>query len=357
MGWIHTIACLIAIPAGAYVLVARKGTRRHRQFGWWYAGSMLVQAVTIMAVYHFDVRLGKNPQTGPHIFGMFHWMALATLVAVLLAVFAASRQKRVAWAHVHAQTMLFSYYLLIGGLVNEMVVRILPLRHLAMTLSPHARNAAATLVAREGQTACMMIWLVLAVYFVLKVMRDRTPGVVTTGHPLRYSGGLFVACAGAGIAIGGVLGMLGMGFMAGAILGFIAARRSAVFVRPRWGRPSMPQLRVMLFAIGLEIVIFSMLGAAGFFQKHPPTTVFETAMGIVGAHFLILRFSHGPFMLALGTAVLAWLGLGHILHLPLQFVALGDGLIKLGFGLAMAWPLLKPALPFHQGGPAMEAQP
>jgi hypothetical protein len=69
----------------------------------------------------------------------------------------------------------------------------------------------------------------------------------------------------------------------------------------------------------------------------------EITLGIVGFHFLIMRFSHGPMMPALGAAVLGWLGLGVMLHLPLPVMAGIDGLIKLGFGAAMAWPLLRPS--------------
>lgn len=343
LGWVHTIACLVAIFAGAYVLCAPKGTRRHRYWGWWYAGSMLVQNISIMAVYRFDIHPGKSPQIGPHIFGIFHGMALAALAAVVLAIFAASRQKRLLWAHVHVQAMLFSYYLLIGGLINEMFVRITVLRNFAMTLSPHAGNPVNTVLAREAQTGGMVIWLVLALWFAIKVMRERAPKSVTIGYPLRYSGGLLAACAGIGIIAGGLLGSPGYGLIAGMAAGFIVARRAAAIVRPRWGRPSVTQLRVLVGVIGLEMTIFSLLGASGTFAHTAHGAMFEITLAVVGLHFLPMRWSHGPLMPLLGVAVLMWLGAGVTMHLPLPAIAAGDGLLKLGFGAAMAWPLMKSA--------------
>src|ERR1700761_5442558 len=144
-GWLHSLACIVALVAGTYVMVARKGTRSHRLWGWWYAGAMAVQAITIMAVYRFDIIPGHKPAA--HTFGIFHWMAVASFVLVALSIFAAARQRRsLAWAHVHAHAMLASFYLLVSGLLNEMVVPILPLRALAMALSPHAANPATTML-------------------------------------------------------------------------------------------------------------------------------------------------------------------------------------------------------------------
>ena len=345
-GWLHSIACVIALIAGTYVMIARKGTRRHRLLGWWYAGAMMVQAITIMAVYRFDVLLGRPPKVGPHIFGVFHWMAIATSVAVALAIFAATRQRRsIVWAHVHAQAMLFSYFLLVGGLINEAVVRITLLRELAMVISPHAPNPAASLLTGEAQTGWTMIWLALALWSFLKVGRDRAPKPVTVGYPLRYSGGLFVACVGAGILLGAITNIMNWCLLGGFVLGFIASRRSASLVRERWGRPSLAQLRVLVFAIGLEFTLFAIMGRSGFFLHMPREIVWQTTLVIVALHFLIMRFSHGPLILALGAVVLGWLEVGQLLHLPVQVMAAGDGMIKLAFGLVMAWPLLRSTAP------------
>jgi uncharacterized membrane protein len=170
MGWIHTIACLIALAAGGYVLAGRKGTRRHRRIGWWYVMSMLVLNLSILAVYNFDIVPGAGQ--GPGRFGIFHWMTLATLLATVLAVIGAVRQRHSrVWAHVHAQAMLFSYYMLVGGLINELAVRILPLRATVMQVSPHASNPAQTLPVQMAQSLGILVWLVLIVVFTIQVER------------------------------------------------------------------------------------------------------------------------------------------------------------------------------------------
>lgn len=344
IGWLHTLACLIALASGIYVLAAPKGTRRHRRIGWWYVGAMAVLNLSVFFVYRFDILPGHKPSSGT--FGIFHGFAVLALASVVLAVIGAVRQRRSSvWAQVHAQAMLGSYYGLIGGLINEMFARIVPLRELALRGTPEAGTITRTALVGMMQSTAMVVWLIFAAIFFVQVgRRRRVPrGVFTIGHPMRYSGGAFLiwmglcilaaalARSGAYLGWGVVVGMLG-----GAIV-MIHARRLAASL---WGTPSPRQMRFMLAAIGSEFALFFLLGATGFFQHQPATVIWETALGIVGAHFLIMRGSHGPLMTWLGLSVLAWLGVGHLLHLSVQLTAAGDGLLKLGFGGVMARPLL-----------------
>jgi uncharacterized membrane protein len=345
IGWLHTIACLSALPSGAYVLAARKGTRRHRFWGWWYVGAMVTLSLSSFFVYRFDLALPQmRPASGT--FGLFHGFAVLTLASVGVAVIGAIRQRRSApWAHVHAQAMLGSYYGLVGGLINEMFARIVPLRDLALHMSPHAGNITRTVLVGMTQSAAMMAWLVFAAIFFGQIARRRRAprAVFTIGHPMRYSGGAFLIATGAGIVIGALAGggsFLGWGVLLGMICGAIAMIRTRPSVARVWGTPSRRQTHFMLLAVGLEFGLFFLLGASGFFRHQPRDMAWEAALAIVGAHFLVMRGSHGPLMTWLGLAVLAWLGIGATLHLPLPLMAAGDGLIKLGFGLAMAEPLL-----------------
>ena len=347
IGWLHTGACLIALVTGLYVLMARKGTRRHRQLGWWYVGSMLVLNLSVFVIYRFDSALGRPQHTGPGIFSIFHWFAVLALASTLLAVFAAIRQRGSrGWAHAHAQAMLGSYYGLVGGLINEMFARVLPLRALALHLSPHAANITQTMLVRMTQTASMLVWLGFALYFAIAVARrHRAPRAdsFTMGHPMRYSGGAFLMCIGTGLLLGAFYRSgagLGWGLILGAALGAFALLRARRAAAPFWGAASRPQIRIMLLAVGGEMLAFFLLGASGFFQVTSPAMAWETALTIVGVHFLVMRWSHGPLMLRLGLCVLAWLGIGHALHLPLPLMAVGDGLIKLVFGFIMFEPLL-----------------
>ncbi|MBA2587070.1 MAG: hypothetical protein H0U98_00425 [Alphaproteobacteria bacterium] len=60
LGWVHSFACVMAIFTGAYVLAGRKGTPRHRLWGWWYAAAMVVQSLLVMAIYRFDFIPGPH---------------------------------------------------------------------------------------------------------------------------------------------------------------------------------------------------------------------------------------------------------------------------------------------------------
>ena len=41
-GWIHTIACTVALMAGAYVILGAKGTPLHRQVGRIFSAAMIL---------------------------------------------------------------------------------------------------------------------------------------------------------------------------------------------------------------------------------------------------------------------------------------------------------------------------
>jgi uncharacterized membrane protein len=347
LGWVHSFACLIAIFTGAYVLAARKGTPRHRAWGWWYAAAMVLQSLLVMAIYRFDFVPGPHAKPGPHIFGLFHLGSLLTLAAVALALYSAPRQRRsLVWSHAHAQSMLFSYYLLISALINELFARVAVLRASALALSPHATTTLGTMLVARAQLAGVILWSACAVRFALKVYGQRRPPAFTIGYPLRYGGGLFVACVGLSILAGSIAGrgMLAWGVLVGFIAGIALARRAAGRVAQRWGSPSLSQGQVMTLAVTLEFAVFNILGSSGAFALMSRAAVWEISLAVIGAHFLLMRWSHGRLMLALGVSVLSWLGIGVAAHLPLQKVAMGDGLLKLGFGTAMAWPLLARAV-------------
>ena len=342
LGWLHSLACMIAIVAGTHVLWAPKGTPSHRKWGWWYAAAMIVQSLLVMGLYNFDFIPGQRAKPGPHVFGFFHVGALIAMAAIALALFGARRQhKSLLWALVHAQAMLFSYYLLISALINELFARIVPLRHYALALSPHAATIINTGLVRYAQLAWMVVWALAAIWVAQKIASRRRPPERTVGYPMRYSGGAFVACVGLGIVLGAIAGMLFWGFLIGVGAGIAMARRASRLVKPRWGSPSLIQGRAMALAVTLEFAAFQILGGGGFFAQMARATAWETGLAIVGFHFLLMRWSHGRWMAVLGLSVLVWLGAAIWLRLPLQLVALGDGLLKLAVGAVMAWPLFQ----------------
>jgi len=172
LGWVHTIACTVALLAGAYVLLREKGTARHKQMGRIYFYALLVACLSIFGVYHFDIQFAPL-KAGPGIFGLFHYENLATLVALLIAFFAASRQRRAFFAYAHPLAMLFTYYMLLGGLINELLVRVPVLRALALAGAPAGRNPAQTPLAVAAQWAAMLWFLGAVVWFAVQVARGR----------------------------------------------------------------------------------------------------------------------------------------------------------------------------------------
>lgn len=94
MGWVHSIACVLALLSGAWNLVMPKGSATHREVGHWYFYAQLASLLSTFAVYDFNVARFHPLVAGPHIFGLFHWEAVATLAALLLGISAAPRQKR-----------------------------------------------------------------------------------------------------------------------------------------------------------------------------------------------------------------------------------------------------------------------
>ena len=166
LGWLHSAACMIALFAGPSVFALRKGTRFHRRAGYWYVGSMVVANLTALGLF--------APIAGLPAFNMFHWMAIATLLFVGLGVWAARNQRTWLGAYGHPVMMILSFYLLIGGAVNEAFSRIGVLRAAAMADSPWAQNIAQTRMLGMAQGSAMLLGLIMIGWFVVGVARRRS---------------------------------------------------------------------------------------------------------------------------------------------------------------------------------------
>src|SRR5215469_7041064 len=139
IGWLHSAACVIAFFAGTHNLFAAKGTPRHRFVGLSYFWSMIVLNLTSLTIFRFDIASFRPLMAGPHVFGLFHWFAVFTLASVLIGRYAAAHQDRAVWAYTHPVAMVLSYYMLIGGAINEAFARIDVLHAMALR-STHAVN-------------------------------------------------------------------------------------------------------------------------------------------------------------------------------------------------------------------------
>src|SRR6266481_55705 len=117
LGWLHAGACLLAILVGARNFLAPKGTRNHRLAGQVFLIAMVIVNLTALGIYRHDR------------FFFPHWLAVATLALITIA-FASARWKRPQrlWLHVHVSSVVLSFYMLIGGGVNEIFLRVNVLR-------------------------------------------------------------------------------------------------------------------------------------------------------------------------------------------------------------------------------------
>ena len=169
IGWLHTIACLVALAAGAWNLVMPKGTAMHRLVGRTYFYTMLVVNLSVFAIYRFDIAHFRPFVAGANTFGLFHREAVATLLVLLLGVYAAPRQQHAVWAYVHPLSMLTTYYMLIGGLINEAFVRITALRAVVRAQAHGPNDFFATHAVGMAQGSAMLLFVVLFLYFIVKV--------------------------------------------------------------------------------------------------------------------------------------------------------------------------------------------
>lgn len=127
LGLTHTVAAVVALVAGAAVLLTRKGTRRHRQLGWAYVVSMLLLNATALLIYRLFGRFGPF-----HVGAIFSFVTVvAGTAAALGARRARGRHDAVARARAverHYQWMTYSYVGLAAAAVSEIATRMPALR-------------------------------------------------------------------------------------------------------------------------------------------------------------------------------------------------------------------------------------
>ena len=113
LGLLHFSSSLVALLAGAVVLLLTKGGTWHRRMGWTYVGSMLVLNLTALGIY----RLTRT-------FGPFHFAAIVSLIGVVAGVIPARRRlPKGQWLDRHYRFMTWSYVGLVAAAVSETATR------------------------------------------------------------------------------------------------------------------------------------------------------------------------------------------------------------------------------------------
>jgi hypothetical protein len=138
---------------------------------------MVAANLAIIFVFHGEDVIfapGQRPVVG-YGFGFFHWLAIIALALVLLGRLAASRQRQPFFAYAHPICMILSYWLLMGGAVNEMFDRVQWLHRVALLVSPGAKTIAGfTLlyVVYAGLDVAILVALAMAVLHVRRFRRQ-----------------------------------------------------------------------------------------------------------------------------------------------------------------------------------------
>jgi hypothetical protein len=169
-------------------------------------------------------------------------------------------------------------------------------------------------------------------------MNETAPALQQHPFPTIRVGGLWLIWIGLTItvatALAGNQGLHGpvffLGFIAG-VVGILLNRR--LRERVGYGQPAKEQRVAMWFAIGLQAVLFTILG-----QLHTldTRTFWLVALLIVGVHFLPMARLHGPTAAILGGLCMLNAVVG-LLVPSIPFLGLGivDGLLKIVFGVWM----------------------
>ncbi|MBM4204375.1 MAG: DUF2306 domain-containing protein [Gammaproteobacteria bacterium] len=115
IGALHLLSAVIALLAGAAVLLRTKGTRFHVWTGRIYFGAMLMTNANALAIYELFGR-----------FGPFHVLALLSLLSVLIGLVPVLRRKP-GWLERHASYVLGSWVDLCAAAVAEISSHLLRL--------------------------------------------------------------------------------------------------------------------------------------------------------------------------------------------------------------------------------------
>ena len=104
---VHVISSVFAMAIGLPILVAKKSDRAHTRRGRQFVIAMVILNVTALFIYCYD--------------GFFlpHWFAVVSLPIILAGFWLARHKPFRNWQRGHIFCMVFSYYLLLAGAVNE----------------------------------------------------------------------------------------------------------------------------------------------------------------------------------------------------------------------------------------------
>jgi len=151
----HIVSSSLALIVGAMVLFQPKGTPKHKKTGVLYFWLMIVANVTCL----FIVKA----------FGKWffpHWLGITALAVIIPGYLFGKYHWGRHWIKVHISCMIVSYYLLIGGAINEAFLHIPALRH-------HILDGGGPVLGMT-HTAAMIGFIIVLISFLRKQPKAET---------------------------------------------------------------------------------------------------------------------------------------------------------------------------------------
>lgn len=147
ISWSHILAASLSLIFGTIVIFGKKGTTKHKKLGLYFFYVMLLNNLTALFILN--------------AFGKWffpHYLAIACLIFIIPGIFAV-KLKHKYWLKVHIICLVVSYYLLIGGAINETFLHVPNLR-------PYIINNAPIVGIMHGIT--QLIFIGVLIYFLRK---------------------------------------------------------------------------------------------------------------------------------------------------------------------------------------------
>ena len=146
--WSHIISASLSMLFGLILVTRTKGDKKHKKMGDYYFYAMLINNITALFIYN---------AYGKWFFP--HWLAVITLALIIPGFLSIRMSKSSAAIKVHIISMVLSYYMLIGGAVNEAFIHIPSLTPLMHEQSP-----------AFGMThfAVQIIFVAMLIYFLIR---------------------------------------------------------------------------------------------------------------------------------------------------------------------------------------------
>lgn len=144
---IHVVSAALSILFGGWILIKEKGSKRHKKVGLFYFIAMLLNNSTALMIYN---------AFGEWFFP--HWLAVVALVVIIPGYYISKVKNKPYALKIHIVAMVVSYYLLIGGAINEAFLHIPYLSQFLLVENPSPLDI------------CHLIALVFFVLLILKYL-------------------------------------------------------------------------------------------------------------------------------------------------------------------------------------------